>query len=59
VFVGDSPNDTPMFACFENAIGVANLRDFLDRIETPPAYIAAGDAGAGFAEIADFLLADR
>jgi HAD superfamily hydrolase (TIGR01484 family) len=59
VFVGDSPNDAPMFACFENAIGVANLRDFLDRIETPPAYIAAGDAGAGFAEIADFLLAGR
>src|SRR4029077_11995118 len=38
-FAGDSPNDAPMFAFFRNAVGVANLRRFLDRIPTPPAYI--------------------
>ena len=32
VFAGDSPNDAPMFAFFPNAVGVANLRRFLDRI---------------------------
>ena len=26
VFVGDSPNDAPMFAYFPNAVGVANVR---------------------------------
>ena len=57
VFVGDSPNDAPMFAYFPNAIGVANVRRFLDRIATPPAYVTAGEAGRGFAEVADFLLA--
>jgi HAD superfamily hydrolase (TIGR01484 family) len=56
VFVGDSPNDAPMFAYFPNAIGVANVLDFIDRIATPPRYITVAKAGAGFAEVADFLL---
>jgi hydroxymethylpyrimidine pyrophosphatase-like HAD family hydrolase len=58
VFAGDSPNDAPMFAFFPNAVGVANLRRFLDRIVTPPAWITTREAGAGFAELADLLLAD-
>jgi HAD superfamily hydrolase (TIGR01484 family) len=57
VFVGDSPNDAPMFAFFPNAVGVANVRAFLDRIATRPAYVTTAEAGAGFAELADFLLA--
>jgi len=56
-FVGDSPNDAPMFAFFPNAVGVANVRAFLDRIPTPPAYVTGAEAGSGFAELADFLLA--
>jgi HAD superfamily hydrolase (TIGR01484 family) len=57
VFVGDSPNDAPMFAFFPRSVGVANVRDFLDRIATPPAFVAAQRAGAGFVEVADHLLA--
>lgn len=57
VFVGDSPNDAPMFAYFPNAVGVANLRRFLDRVATPPAYITAHESGAGFCELVDCLLA--
>ena len=56
VFVGDSPNDAPMFAFFPNAIGVANVRAFADRIATLPAYVTVHEAGAGFAELTDFLL---
>jgi HAD superfamily hydrolase (TIGR01484 family) len=59
VFAGDSPNDAPMFAFFPHAVGVANVRRFLDRIATPPAWITANEAGAGFAELADALLAAR
>ena len=59
VFVGDSGNDAPMFAFFPNAVGVANVRAFLDRIATPPAYVTAAEAGAGFAELTDFLLSVR
>ena len=57
VFVGDSPNDAPMFAFFPNAVGVANVREFADRIATLPAYVTQAEAGAGFAELVDFLLA--
>ena len=57
VFAGDSPNDAPMFAFFPNAVGVANVRAFTDRIATLPAYVTRAESGAGFAELASFLLA--
>ncbi len=57
VYVGDSPNDAPMFGFFPNAIGVANVVPFLDRIATPPAYVTIGEGGAGFVEVADLLVA--
>ena len=56
VFVGDSPNDAPMFSYFPNSVGVANVRASLERIPTPPAYITQREAGAGFVELVDFLL---
>jgi HAD superfamily hydrolase (TIGR01484 family) len=56
VFAGDSPNDAPMFAHFPHAVGVANVREFADRIATLPAYVTRAEAGAGFTELADFLL---
>lgn len=59
VFAGDSPNDAPMFAFFPKAVGVANLRDFLDRLESAPAYLTTASAGAGFVELAEAILAAR
>jgi len=56
VFVGDSPNDAPMFAYFPNAVGVANVREFAERLVTPPAYVTDGRAGLGFTELAETLL---
>jgi len=56
VFVGDSPNDAPMFGFFPYSVGVANVRAFMDRITTLPKYVTQRAAGAGFAELADFLL---
>ncbi len=57
VFAGDSPNDEPMFGYFPNAVGVANVREFADRLETPPAYVTDGRAGFGFSELVETLLA--
>ena len=57
VFVGDSPNDAPMFGFFPNGVGVANVREFLDRMAAPPRYITGREAGGGFAELTAFLLA--
>ena len=56
VFVGDSPNDAPMFDFFPYSVGVANVREFAALVPTPPKYITEHEAGAGFAELADFLL---
>lgn len=59
VFVGDSPNDAPMFAAFPNAVGVANLHDFAGRLTAEPAYVTEKRAGAGFAELVEALLTAR
>jgi HAD superfamily hydrolase (TIGR01484 family) len=59
VFTGDAPNDSPMFAFFENSVGVANVAAFRDRLAAEPSYVAEGHGGDGFAEVADALLAAR
>lgn len=59
LFVGDSPNDAPMFAFFPHSVGVANVRDFAGRLAHKPKYVTAANAGAGFCEVAELLLAAR
>jgi HAD superfamily hydrolase (TIGR01484 family) len=56
LFVGDSPNDAPMFAYFPNSVGVANVRDFEGRLAAEPAWVTEARGGAGFAELAERLL---
>ena len=58
-FVGDSPNDEPMFRFFPNSVAVANIADFAGSIGHPPAYVMRGAEGAGFAELARLMLARR
>jgi len=57
VFVGDSPNDMPMFSYFRQSVGVANVRRFA--VETEPCWITEAESAAGFCELADLLLAAR
>lgn len=59
VFVGDSPNDEPMFARFPLACAVANIRRYEGLIKNPPAFVAAKECGEGFAEIAQIILDKR
>ncbi|MFO7737776.1 MAG: HAD hydrolase family protein, partial [Desulfatiglandaceae bacterium] len=56
LFVGDSPNDEPMFQYFPHSVGVKNVLNFADRMKQLPAYVAAKEGGKGFAEIAEILL---
>jgi hypothetical protein len=58
-FVGDSPNDEPMFRFFPNSFAVANIADFVASIGHPPTYVLRGTEGAGFAELARLMLARR
>ncbi len=59
LFVGDSPNDQPMFAFFPNAVGVANVLEMADLITDFPAWITPSAGAAGFAELADALIPTR
>jgi 3-deoxy-D-manno-octulosonate 8-phosphate phosphatase KdsC-like HAD superfamily phosphatase len=54
-FIGDSPNDGPMFRYFRYAVGVANVRDF-PGVSDLPAFVTAARCGEGFREFADFVL---
>jgi HAD superfamily hydrolase (TIGR01484 family) len=59
VFVGDSPNDAPMFEFFPYSAGVANVRDAGPLLSVPPRYVADSCCGAGFVEVVDAILACR
>lgn len=59
IFVGDSPNDVPMFNFFPHSIGVANIRLFANQLSTAPTYVTEAPGGGGFVEVAQALLASR
>lgn len=59
VFVGDSPNDEPMFEKFPNSFGVANIKNFATQMKTLPTFVAPSNGGEGFAEIAERIISCR
>ncbi|MCB9689674.1 MAG: HAD-IIB family hydrolase [Alphaproteobacteria bacterium] len=59
IYVGDSPNDEPMFAHFPRSVGVANIAAFVDRMTHLPRWVTPSEGGHGFAELADRILALR
>jgi len=56
VFVGDSPNDAPMFDYFPHSVGVANVLRFAEKMDHKPDWITEKEGGYGFAEMVDTLL---
>lgn len=58
-FIGDSPNDTSLFASIPISVGVANVRGSLENIATPPAFVCEAECGAGFVELAQALITSR
>ncbi len=59
VYCGDSVNDEPMFESFALSVGVANVRDVLDRITHPPRFVTRAREGRGFEELVRRLLRAR
>jgi HAD superfamily hydrolase (TIGR01484 family) len=55
-FVGDSPNDAPMFAFFDTSIAVANFADFAHRSPDQPKWMTGQSGGQGFAAVAAAIL---
>jgi len=56
LYIGDSPNDCPMFSFFPHSVGVANILQFKGRLESEPNWITEKEGGYGFAEMAEILL---
>jgi hypothetical protein len=59
LFVGDSPNDEPLFSFFPHTVGVATIRRFADLLSAWPAYVTDGAGGTGFAEAVNEILRKR
>jgi HAD superfamily hydrolase (TIGR01484 family) len=57
VFIGDSPNDIPMFQFFPHSVGVANILEFKEKITHKPAWVTQQQGGYGFAETVNLILA--
>jgi HAD superfamily hydrolase (TIGR01484 family) len=56
LFIGDSPNDEPMFEFFSYSVGVANIHDQLHRLAHRPKFVTPSKGGGGFVEMARQLL---
>jgi len=56
MFVGDSPNDEPMFARFPLSCAVANISRYAKHITRFPAFVSSQECANGFAEIVHTLL---
>jgi HAD superfamily hydrolase (TIGR01484 family) len=59
LYIGDSPNDEPMFAHFPYSVGVANLKKYLDRLKHSPVWMTSEESGKGFVEMAVQLIESR
>ena len=57
VYIGDSTNDQRMFEAMPQTVGVANIRRFAADLAFKPQYLTENERGAGFAELAEAVLA--
>jgi len=51
LYVGDSPNDEPMFRYFSATVGVQNIAKYLGVMADGPAFLTEQPGGLGFAEM--------
>ena len=59
IFIGDSPNDEPLFKSFGSSVAVANIAPFLENIVHPPKWVTDHQSGSGFVEFAEKLVQVR
>lgn len=55
-YVGDSPNDEPLFEKFIHTFGVANIKNFEKNLTYLPQFVSQSDGGNGFCEIAHHII---
>lgn len=58
ITVGDSPNDESLFnqSYFPVSVGVANVLEYVNKLQYQPAYVTTSAEGEGFCELSSYLL---
>ena len=56
IYIGDSPNDSPMFNHFSFSVGVKSVLKYKDVMDYFPSYITTEDSSEGFEELINFIL---
>ena len=59
MYIGDSPNDSPMFGCFPLSVGVSSVLNYRDIMENLPTYITDSDGANGFIELVDLIFSTK
>lgn len=59
IFIGDSPNDAPMFKAFTKSVGVANIAPYWDKLVAHPTWVTGAKSGDGFIEFSKKLISSR
>jgi hypothetical protein len=59
LFIGDAPNDEPLFRHFPLSVGVANIAPHLDKLAAKPRWLCDAGHGEGFVEMAEKVLSAR
>ena len=59
LYIGDSPNDSPMFGRFPLSVGVSSVLDYKDIMKNLPNYITNEDGEDGFIELINFISSTR
>lgn len=58
-YIGDAPNDEPMFAWLQHTFGVSNITRHLSKMSHHPSTILSQASGRGFAELSNLILQNR
>ena len=59
VYIGDSPNDSPMFGCFPLSVGVSSVSNYKNIMDNLPNYVTKASGADGFAELVEFISSTR
>jgi len=59
MYIGDSPNDSPMFGYFPLSVGVRSVLKYKDIIDNHPVYVTDGDGSQGFVELVNYIISTK
>ena len=59
IYIGDSPNDSPMFRSFPLSVGVSSVSNYKNIMDDHPNYVCSRDGDSGFVELADLIFSTK